>query len=78
MEISPAAQALYVSMHDTHTLVTPYEVAELRAEAVHTLGFNGLRIKCTKAALFSAAAEPEEHTARMQWACAAGAFVDPE
>ncbi|MCC9309887.1 MULTISPECIES: hypothetical protein [Kitasatospora] len=78
MEISPAAQALYMSMHETGALVTPYEVAELRADAVGRLGFNGLRIECTKRALFCAAAEPDHHGDRMRWAVAAAGFVDPQ
>ncbi|WP_329492432.1 hypothetical protein OG618_37295 (plasmid) [Kitasatospora sp. NBC_01246] len=76
--ISPAAQALYMSMHETGALVTPSEVVAERAARVAELGFNGLRVESLKRRLFAASAEPEAHRARMVWAAAAEWFADPE
>ncbi|MFH0246412.1 hypothetical protein ACGRHY_29225 [Streptomyces sp. HK10] len=76
MDLSPAGQALYISMRETGELITPYELAQLRTEAVARHGFNGLRIEATKRALFCAAAEPDYHCDRFAWARAAAAFVD--
>ncbi|MER7707205.1 hypothetical protein ABTX81_30430 [Kitasatospora sp. NPDC097605] len=76
--ISPAAQALYISVHETGALLTPSEVQAERAARVAELGFNGLRVVSLKRRLFCAAAEPGAHLDRMAWASAAGLFADPE
>ncbi|MFE1190212.1 hypothetical protein [[Kitasatospora] papulosa] len=76
MNLSIAALALYLSMRDTGTLVTPYEAQEVRAAAIRQYGFDGLRAEAFKRACFSSVMEPEEHCARFAWARAAAAFVE--
>ncbi|MFF9436338.1 hypothetical protein ACF1BP_21650 [Streptomyces sp. NPDC014735] len=74
--MSFAALALYLSMRDTGTLVTPYEAQEERAAAIAQYGFDGLRAEAFKCAWFSSVVEPQEHCARFAWARAAAAFVE--
>lgn len=76
MDMSFAAMALYLSMHDTGALVTPYEAQQERGAAVARYGFDGLRVEATKRALFSSAAEPDAFRERCAWAMAAAAFVE--
>ncbi|MFB8291294.1 hypothetical protein [Kitasatospora purpeofusca] len=75
MHLSFTAMALYLSMHDTGALVTPYEAQQIRAEAVARCGYDRLRAKSLKRAAFCAA-EPDAHSDRFEWAEAAAAFVE--
>ncbi|MEU5900428.1 hypothetical protein [Streptomyces venezuelae] len=75
MHLSFAAQALYLSAHETGTLVTPYEAQQVRAEAVRRWGYDQLRAEAFKAALFCSMVEPDAHADRFEWAEAA-AFVE--
>ncbi|MEO3978954.1 hypothetical protein [Streptomyces sp. CAU 1734] len=74
--MSFAALALYLSMHGTGDLVTPYEVQEIRAQAVKQYGFDGLRAEAFKRAIFSCTAEPDAYVDRCDWVRATAGFVE--
>ncbi|MEU6331620.1 hypothetical protein ABZ851_30715 [Streptomyces sp. NPDC047049] len=71
-----AGLALYMSMHETGALVVPYEVAQLRAEAISEFGYDGLRAQAFRRAWFSAVAEPGVCCDRASWARATASFVE--
>ncbi|MFJ1744345.1 hypothetical protein ACIOG4_37565 [Streptomyces microflavus] len=76
MDMSTAALALYLSMRETGTLVTPHEAQQEHDGAVGRFGSERrLRAEACKRALFSAAAEPDAYVQRCDWARAAADFV---
>lgn len=75
MDMSTAALALYLSMRETGTLVTPHEAQEEHAGALRRFGSDGLRAEAFKGAWFSSVTEPDAYVQRCDWARAAAAFV---
>ena len=77
-ELTPAGQAIYLSVLPTGSLVTPHDAQQLRAAAVADLGWDGLRRAQFIAALRNASLMPEGHGERHRWAHAAALVADRE
>ncbi|MFC7261463.1 hypothetical protein [Streptomyces lutosisoli] len=76
-ELTPGGQAVYLSELPTGSLVTPADAQGIRAAAVASLGWEGLRRAHLIAALRNSALMPDGHCDRHEWADSAARWVDP-